>query len=101
MNDAHALRQTSVLTWTHRSSTAALLGLVFGVVMPVISALLFPTYYHTMTVEWQERARLLELPFVVCELLVIVWAINCGMRLGAMWRGLPGDTNFAVVVLIV
>lgn len=74
--------------------------MLFGVTMPLVTALVFPTYVHKMPFVWQERARLLELPFVASELLVIGIATARGMTLQAMWRRLSADVRVAVLILL-
>lgn len=83
-----------------RLSFKAKLGLLFGIVMPVISALLFPTYVHRMPLPWLERARLLELQFVLSEILVVAWAYQAGMDRSRIWRSLPGDVRIALIALL-
>lgn len=75
------------------------LGLLFGIVMPVVAGLLFPTYVNSMPVMWQERARILELQFVACELAVIAAAFRGGFSLRRFSRDLPMDIRVAAGIL--
>jgi exopolysaccharide production protein ExoQ len=83
-----------------RPSLYIWLGLTLGLVMPLIAAALFPTYMHQMQPSWLEWARLLELPFIACELAVIVAAAMNGHTDGALLRTLAPDVIFALVLLI-
>lgn len=74
-----------------RFSTAQYLGIVIGIIMPIISAMAYPTYMHRMQIPWVEWSRLLEAPFVICEILVILWASRRGMDSTQIWRRLPMD----------
>ena len=83
-----------------RFSTAEWLGIWIGIIMPVISALIYPTYMHSMQTPWVEWSRLLEVPFVLCEIGVILWAGRRGMDSTRMWRSLPMDIRIASAFLI-
>lgn len=83
-----------------RISTAQWLGIWIGIVMPVMSALAYPTYMHSMQTPWIEWSRLLEAPFVVCEIGVILWASSKGMDSTKMWAALPRDIKIASAILI-
>lgn len=75
------------------------LGIGLGVVMPVVAALLYPTYIHRVDPGWAEWTRLLEMPFVVAELVAIQIAVRGGYRDAALWRGLPRDVKLAFGLL--
>lgn len=87
--------------WPKTLSPYMVLGIVLGVVMPLVSAMIYPTYMHRMPSPWVEWTRLLELPFVICEILVIHWALRNGMNSIAIWRSLPNDIKIASVLLFV
>lgn len=76
-------------------SPSLLIGILLGIVMPVASGLLFPTYYHILATEWLEWTKLLEAPFLACEFLVIGVAINRGMEIGRFFEMLPRDIKIA------
>jgi exopolysaccharide production protein ExoQ len=78
-----------------------ILGIVVGVVMPVVAGLLYPTYRHLVQPAWAEWTRLVELPFVVSEVLVIQWALRSGMNLPAMWQSLARDLKIASYILLI
>ena len=77
------------------------LGLVVGVVMPVLSALIYPVYMHQMQPPWAEWTRLMELPFVACELAIIHVALRRGYRDAPVWAVLPRDVRVALGLLVV
>lgn len=85
---------------TRRFSVLEWLGIVIGIIMPVISALVYPTYVNSMQTAWVEWSRLLEAPFVICEMLIILWAGRKGMDSTKMWRSLPPDIKIASMFLI-
>lgn len=76
------------------------LGVVVGIAMPVLAALIYPTYMHRVQPAWLEWTRLLELPFVICELVVIQVAIRAGYRDVPIWRLLPHDARIAAGLLL-
>jgi exopolysaccharide production protein ExoQ len=73
----------------------AWLGALIGIIMPVISGLVYPTYYHKLPNPLMEWTRLLEAPFVICELLVIVFAMHRGMEIQRFIRPLSPDLKVA------
>jgi exopolysaccharide production protein ExoQ len=84
-----------------KGSTIAILGVVLGILMPLASALIYPTYTHIMQRPWVEWTRLQELPFVGSEILIIIWASRKGMDSTAMWRSLPSDVRLASLLMLV
>lgn len=84
-----------------RPSDYVVLGVVIGVVMPVVAALCYPTYVHLMPTPWVERTRLAELPFVLCELVLIQLALRRGYADRAIWDRLPQDVRWASGLLLV
>lgn len=93
LNAAYSLRQS-----LSAGSLFARFGLWLGVVMPVLAGVLFPTYYHMMPLLWWNRAWLLELHYVGFEMIVIAWAYSRGLDRNAIWRGLPRDVRWAILV---
>jgi len=77
------------------------LGVGLGIAMPVVAALLYPTYMHQVVPGWAEWTRLLELPFVASELFVIQVAVRAGYRDAAIWRQLPRDVVAAFALLCI
>ncbi|WP_085811377.1 O-antigen ligase [Sphingomonas sp. TZW2008] len=67
--------------------------------MPILSAVLYPVYMYQMQPAWAEWTRLMELPFVACELAIIHVAIARGYHDGSIWRMLPRDIKIALVLL--
>lgn len=84
-----------------RFSTVGWLGILIGIIMPIVSALVYPTYMHMMQTPWVEWSRLLEAPFVISEVFVILWAGRKGMDSTHMWRSMPADIKIASVFLII
>lgn len=95
--DATLRRNTAVT----RLAPFETVGLLVGVVMPVIAAALYPVYMHQMQPAWAEWTRLLELPFVACELVVTHIAIRRGYSDAEGWARLPKDIRWALGVLAV
>jgi exopolysaccharide production protein ExoQ len=96
----------SVLPETFESSRVgslgtplALFGVIVGIIMPVLAAILYPTYTYTMATPWVEWSRLLEIPFVLCEIAIIFWALQRGMKIAETLRALPRDVRYALVLL--
>lgn len=79
----------------------ATIAVLFGVVMPIVSAMIYPTYRHKMPDPWVEATRLLELPFVAVEMTVIVFAMLRGMSMVEMWKNLPKDVRIASLVMLI
>ncbi|MFN3450570.1 MAG: O-antigen ligase family protein [Sphingorhabdus sp.] len=82
-------------------STVEWLGILIGVILPIVSAIIYPTYMHMMQTPWVEWSRLLEAPFVICEVFVILWAGRKRMDSTTMWRSMPADIRFTSVFLII
>ncbi len=80
---------------------ANLLGFLIGVGLPVAAAILYPTYMHRMADPFWEWTRLQELPFVLAELCVILWAMARGFRIGAVLARLDRNTTFALALFMV
>ena len=72
-----------------------------AIAMPIVAAILFPTYMHQMPHPSWEWARLLEMPFVALEVAVVLLANRRGMDIAAVWRSLPGDMKVAGVLLLI
>ena len=77
------------------------LAIALGIAMPLVEAALYPTYFVMMEREWAEFTRLIELPYVVFEVLFILWAGNNGFDLMQSLRRLPRDILVAAGVLLV
>ncbi|XAP76737.1 O-antigen ligase family protein [Citromicrobium bathyomarinum] len=79
---------------------ALVLVALIAIVMPIVSALVYPTYIHHMLSPQAEFSRLIELPFVVSEVAVVLWAGRQGFDLSTAWRALPRDIRIAAGVLL-
>lgn len=77
------------------------LGVAIGVMLPLLNAILYPLYYHEMTYVWQEWSRLLELPFVACELSIIMLARRRGMDAGLYARQIAERQPYAIGLMLI
>lgn len=77
------------------------LGIAIGIIMPVLAALIYPVYMYQMQPAWAEWTRLMELPFVACELVVVQFAVRTGYRDRLIWMSLPRDVKIAFGLLFV
>lgn len=84
-----------------RAMPLATLGLVMGVIMPAVSALLYPTYTHAMASPALEWSRLIEAPFACCEAIVVGWALRRGMAPARLFKTAPADVKVALTMLII
>lgn len=76
------------------------LGVLIGVLMPVVSGLVFPTYYHRLATQWLEWTKLLEAPFILCEFLVVCFAIYRGMEIQRFISPLSLDLKIAAALFL-
>jgi exopolysaccharide production protein ExoQ len=76
-----------------------IVGILIGIIIPVVSAVLYPTYTFMMATPWVEWTRLLELPFVASEIAIIFWAIRNGMSMTERLSKSPVDLKFALLLL--
>lgn len=86
---------------TSRVDVFSFLGITVGVVMPVVTALIYPIYMHQMQPAWAEWTRLMELPFVGCELIFTQLSIRAGYRDRPIFKNLPRDAQIAFCLLFV
>ncbi|RGP40844.1 hypothetical protein BPTFM16_01137 [Altererythrobacter insulae] len=84
-----------------KTQPVLVLAVVYGIAMPIISAIIYPNYSHTMGVAWYEYSRLLELPFVISQVGVIIWSMRSGFSLADYWRSMPKDIKVAFLLFIV
>jgi exopolysaccharide production protein ExoQ len=77
-----------------------IIGVLVGVVMPMIAAGVYPTYTSMMPNPVAEWTRLQELPFVLCEAMIFMWALYRGMKLRHIMSILPRDCLIACVVFM-
>ena len=75
-------------------------AITLGIALPVLSAVLFPTYYTRMEFWLYERQRLLEMPYVAFEVAFFLWAGRNGFDLSSEFRKLTPDIRVAGSVLI-
>ena len=77
-----------------------MLGILIGIVMPVVSMLFCFNFSHKIATEWVRWPRLIEVPFVMSEMIVILYALSTGLTPSAFWKPLPRDVKVALAVLI-
>ncbi|MEP7348752.1 MAG: O-antigen ligase family protein [Sphingorhabdus sp.] len=77
------------------SAPVLVISLLMGVIMPMVAAWFYPTYTNTMSDPFVEWTRLQEVPFVVCEALIVGWALYRGMELRCFASILPRDCLIA------
>lgn len=82
-----------------QTAPALYIGMLIGVVMPLVSAWVYPTYRHFVPSPMMEWTRLQELPFVISEMLVVIWAMARGMELRQFTEKLPRDCAMALGLL--
>lgn len=86
---------------TLKASPYAMLGILVGVIMPVVSGWVFPAYQSQLATQWLEWTKLLEAPFLVCEFLVVTFAVHRGMEIGQFIRAMTLDIKVASTLLLV
>ena len=77
----------------------ALIGLIVGFT-PVFAGLIFRTYGYHVAPGWAEILRQMDLPFIVVEVLVIMWARERGLRLGAVVARLDRRARWALAIFL-
>lgn len=75
-------------------------GIILGLVMPIATALLYPTYHVMMERPSYEITRILEMPYVLFEIGFILWAGRRGFDFPAEAMALPRDIKFAGAIFI-
>jgi exopolysaccharide production protein ExoQ len=80
---------------------ARLIGFIVGLFMPLVAAWCYPTYFFWMQSPFLEWTRLQELPFVLCEMAVIGWALICGFELRQITQVVPRDCMIALAIFFV
>ncbi|GAA4052768.1 O-antigen ligase family protein [Parerythrobacter jejuensis] len=95
------------LTEQDASSTKGMLqgyvvpvAILVAILMPIVSGVVYPTYMHRMPVLSLEFSRLIEAPFLLAELGVVIWAYRVGLDRGKIWQALPRDVQWATGALI-
>lgn len=68
--------------------------------LPLAAGLVFRTYQYEVTPLWFELVRQLDLLFMLVEIAVIIWARRTGFAYGAVFRGLPKDVRWAVILFL-
>lgn len=71
-------------------------GLVAGIILPLIAALLYRTYHVTLASQGLESMRQLGLIYLAGEMAVVLYARRHGLDLISIVRGLPVWTKIAL-----
>lgn len=79
-----------------RAGVVRILAIALGVVMPVVTAVAYPTYFTMMSKPWYETTRVIELPYLIFEIGFILWAGRRGFDLVAAIKALPRDIRIAL-----
>jgi exopolysaccharide production protein ExoQ len=88
--------------WGRMKSAPALsIGILIGIIMPLVAAWVYPTYMHKMPTALQEWTRLQEIPFVLAEIFVICWAVMRGMEIRQIVARLPRDCLIAGRIFLI
>ena len=91
-------------TAAQRSPTVAPLatiGIVIAIVLPMIAAMLYPTYTTVMDLPWVQWTRRREFVFVTFEIMVLLWAMRDGLQLTMVWSKAPRDIRLALIILAI
>lgn len=76
------------------------LGLVGGLLLPLVSALLFPTYVQMIEPDWIENARHQGLVYLAGEVALVMVARHRGYDPAALFRTLPGWSRAALTLFL-
>lgn len=76
-------------------------GFIFGVLMPIAMAFIYPTYANSMVSGFAEWTRLREIPILICEMTIILWSICRGMELREFTAKMPLDILIALALFII
>ena len=76
------------------------LGILIGLVLPLLAALLYRTYALALSPAWLEMTRQLGAPFVLGEIGIVLYARHRGLALGPLWDRIDRPTRWALVVFL-
>lgn len=100
MGMARVISSTRALG-SYRPEAWSWLGITIGIVMPVLSAVIYPVYMHQMEHAWAEWTRLMELPFVACELVIIHVALKRGYSDTQLLQSVPSDVRISLMLMVI
>lgn len=83
-----------------RRSPATVLGLLIGLVLPMIAAVLYRTYGISVSPSWLEGTRQLGLPYVAAELGFILYMRHQNVDLLATLRLLSPGVRYALLLFV-
>lgn len=75
------------------------LGLIVGFT-PVLAGLIFRTHSFHVAPGWAETLRQMDVPFLLVELFVILWARGCGMGFRAVAAQLDRSARWALAIFL-
>ena len=75
-------------------------AIALGIAMPLVEAVVYPTYFTMMERPSIEISRIIELPYVLFEIGFILWAGRNGFDLSGKLNKLPRDIAIAAFVLL-
>lgn len=101
MLNERSLAQISISMTSLAAAPLVVLGVLLGIILPVVSAVIFPTYTHMMAQPGLEWLRLIEAPFALAEASFIGWAMRRGMEPIRVIRVAPRDIKIALVFLLI
>ncbi|WP_375290700.1 O-antigen ligase family protein [Qipengyuania sp.] len=100
MSDALASYEPDTPRVAARSIDPVLIiGAAIGLT-PVLAAIIFRTYVYHVTPGWPEGLRQLDVPFILVELAVVLWARQRGMRYGEIFQRFDRPAKIAIGVFL-
>ncbi len=100
MSDSIASVSPRASQWPHALSDPMLwIGAIIGFV-PVFAGLIFRTYSYHVAPDAAEILRQLDVPFILAELAVILWAHHSGMRFHPILRQVDRPARLAIAVFL-
>lgn len=100
MSDSIASVSPRASQWPHALSDPMLwIGAIIGFA-PVFAGLIFRTYSYHVAPDAAEILRQLDVPFILAELAVILWAHHSGMRFHPILRQVDRPARIAIAVFL-
>lgn len=75
------------------------LGIIIGFT-PILAGLIFRTYGFHVAPRWAEVLRQLDLPFILVEIAVIIWARQAGLKYRAVFARLDRPAQGALLLFL-
>lgn len=100
MSDANTLTRTTIFAWPRTmSDPLVVIGAIVGLT-PLLAGLLFTTYGYHVSPGWAELLRQLDVPFILVEVAVILWARQAGLNYRATYDNLDHPARIALLVFL-